>query len=38
MVKLHQRKYSLKCKALLLLTAYVQEFYKRLQFLLFNKD
>ena len=38
MVKLYQRKYLLKCKALLLLTVYVQETYKRLQFLLFNKD
>ena len=37
MVKLHQRKDSLKRKALLLLTVYVQETYKRLQFLLFNK-
>ena len=38
MVKLHQRKYSLKYKALLLLIVYVQETYKRLQCLLFNKD
>ena len=38
MVKLYQRKYSLKYKALLLFTVYVKKTYKRLQFLLFNDD